>query len=350
MKSVQCLLASAGLMLGLCLPTVASADCVDGVRAISDAEREFTERATAALLSLLPAPPPDTAWRGSPPDPRQPARLPSFCKGTAIGQFEVSVGAAYLFNWPKSEADRRALERRALLDQIQALEKLPPEQEARHRELTERAREAYGSQPKARRGGPPLSESDQRLADQKVAEGKALTEQAAALQRGHQARVQPQVAALQAQAEALRNYPQELQVGLRINGRRFEPAGANEQRRDHGTPRGAGLLVHNVSLLVTGPEGAPRQRLWEAVDGARLQALVGAPLPPVAESQARAAARLAGAAPGVAAPAVDVPAAQAAPPAAASAPARVAEAPAATAPVVQQAARAAEKLKGLLGR
>jgi len=58
------------------------------------------------------------------------------------------------------------------------------------------------------------------------------------------------------------------------------------------SPKGsAGLKVNNVVWRVSGSDSPLRQALVDSIDRARLQALVGKPLPSVAESRALAAQR-----------------------------------------------------------
>ncbi|MFO1221045.1 MAG: hypothetical protein U1E89_22005 [Burkholderiaceae bacterium] len=374
--------AAVALALGLMLAGMAHADCVDGVRATTAAELEFNAKAWAALVALLPAAPPNTAMRGAAPDASKPERTPSFCRGEREGAFEVVVGKGYLFTWPRADADRMSNERKQLLEQVRVLETLPPDQAARYDALVQQSRDAYKDQPRAKRGGPPLSSADQQLSDRKGAEAKALYDQAQAILNAHLASVAPEASALRAKADALQTYPQELGVQLRLNASRPDATvdPKRVQLHIHGEPHKGGLVVHNVTVAVGGPEGGARQRLWEALDHARIKALVGAPLPGVADSAARAAANLAAASPaqaGAASPASTQPptpsstAAQAAatPPAAPRPTAPAADArPGSAAPTPaasrqDEAARPADapalakdavntvnKLKGLLGR
>jgi hypothetical protein len=118
--------------------------------------------------------------------------------------------------------------------------------------------------------------------------------------------------------------------------------------------RSAGLKVNNVVWKVEGSDSPLRQALADAIDRARLQALVGKPLPSVAESQALAAqavpATVAGstaATPAATAtPAARSPATE---PAAANSPAGAAPGPAGTEPM-RDAADTVNKLRGLFGR
>lgn len=339
----------------------ARADCVDGTREITAAERDFFERAVAALVASIPATPANMELRGKPHDFKAPPRLPSLCKGRREGDFEVGVSAAYLFRWPKADADRMSAERKQLLDQIHALEALPPEQAARHQQLTEQSRAAYNSQPKAKRGGPPLSDADRKRAEQKVAEGRALEDHAKAIERAHLANVKAQTDALRANAGALQTFPQELQVTFGMNVRQFAAADARVVSTNFGNPspnRSAGLKVNNAIAIVSGPQGAPRQTLFDAIEQTRLRGLIGEPLPAVAASEAGAAARMspsttptANAAPGVAQDAATASTATTATPANPS-PANKKEAPnkADASITAQDAANAVNRLKRLFGR
>jgi hypothetical protein len=70
------------------------------------------------------------------------------------------------------------------------------------------------------------------------------------------------------------------------------PAGSGGLSEAYGTAsprRSAGLQVNNVVGKVDGSDSPLRKTLADAIDRTRLQALVGKPLPSVAESQALAA-------------------------------------------------------------
>lgn len=138
------------------------------------------------------------------------------------------------------------------------------------------------------------------------------------------------------------------------------PAAATVLVGAYGSPspkRSAALTVNNVVWKVSGSDSPLRQALADAIDRTRLQALVGKPLPSVAESQSLASqavpATVAGAAPvAPAAPVQNVPAkqtaAQPAAPANPSAPAAPGQA-AASEPV-KDAVDTVNKLRGLFGR
>ena len=149
-------------------------------------------------------------------------------------------------------------------------------------------------------------------------------------------------------------------VSVAINVTRL-PAADNVLLAAYGSAspnRSAGLKVNNVVWRVSGSDSPLRQALAAAIDRTRLQALVGKPLPSVAESQALAAqavpATVAGtpaAAP--AAPAPNVPTTQTAtqPPVAPpnpSAPAAPGQPPASE--PVKDAVDTVNKLRGLFGR
>jgi hypothetical protein len=80
-------------------------------------------------------------------------------------------------------------------------------------------------------------------------------------------------------------------VSMAINVQRL-PAAAGPLSAAYGAAsprRSAGLKVHNVVWTVSGSDSPLRQALVDAIDRARLEALVGKPLPSVAESEALAA-------------------------------------------------------------
>lgn len=363
----------AACVLGTLLAApVARADCVDGVREATPAELEFAARAQAALAAALPAPTVDSERRGAPHDFASRPR-PTLCKGQREGDFSVGVQASYLYRFTQAQADRMHAQRKLVEQQIEEIERLPPEKEAQRRQLLDQMRAAYDSAPRRNRKDPPLTPEQQAQADRAAAEGRRLEDAAHRVAAEHRAGVKPQTDPLRAQARRLEPFPQDITVRIDLN--RELPAEAAAQQLSFGAAsprRSAGLKVHNVSFAVTGPEGAARQAFFEAVDRAYLKTLVGQPLPDVAASRARAA-QTAAAAP-VAATPEPLPAAAAAavpgatvtqpaattarPTAAATATERAPAArdepkkaePAPSTPTVQDAAKAVGKLRGLFGR
>jgi hypothetical protein len=120
--------------------------------------------------------------------------------------------------------------------------------------------------------------------------------------------------------------------------------------------RSAGLKVNNVVWTVSGSDSPLRQALVDQIDRARLEAMVGKPLPSVAESQALASqavpATIAGPAPAPSSPAAQTtaqPATQTATqPANPSAPAPAGQA--SSSDTVKDTVDTVNKLRGLFGR
>lgn len=285
----------AALLLAAVSP--ARADCVDGTRPPSAAELEFAARAQAALAAALPPPIADSERRGAPYDFAQQPRL-SFCRGMPEGAFSIGVQGAYLYRFPRAEADRMTAERKRIEQQIEQIEQLPPEREAQRQQILAQMRAAYDSAPRRARRDPPFTAEQQAAADRANAEGRRLEDAANKVAFDHRASVKPQTEPLRAQAKALETFPQEIAVRLALNLERFADSGP--QTASFGAPsarRSAGLRVHNVALAVTGPEGEARQAFFAAVDRHYLQALVGQAPPELAASQARAARLVAAAIP-----------------------------------------------------
>jgi hypothetical protein len=358
----------------LLLAPSARADCVDGVRDATKAELEFAARAHAALVAGLPALPSPIIRQGAPRDPLERVRL-SFCRGQAVGDFDVGVSEGSRYEFTPAEANDRSQRRRDLLRQIEQIEQLPPEKEAQRKALLDQARAAYDAAPRRGRKDPPFTPEQQALADKQSAEGRRFEDAARQVESDHRASVRAQTAPLRSQADELQQGPQMLSVSLRMNTTSFPQAGANAEVVTFGTPsakRSAGLVVHNIVVTVGGPDGPARRALLEAVDRNYLQSLIGKAPPEVAASQARIAAVAAAAPPPAVQPSVGVAAAAA--PAAATAGAAAAAAaaarpattpaaaPAAPPPpreeqkkaepstTAQDAANAVNKLRGLLGR
>jgi hypothetical protein len=112
--------------------------------------------------------------------------------------------------------------------------------------------------------------------------------------------------------------------------------------------RSAGLKVNNVVWTVSGSDSPLRQTLVDSIDRTRLQAMVGKPLPSVAESRALAAqavpASVAAAGPAAAASAPSTPATQSGTEAAAPNPSAPASEP------IKDAVDTVNKLRSLFGR
>lgn len=270
------------------LSGVASADCVDGVRDATPAELGFAVRAEAALAAALPAPVANSERRGAPYDFSRQPRL-SFCSGTGEGAFSSNVSGGYLYKFPKAEADRMYAERKSLEKQIEELEKLPPEKEGQHKQLLAQMRTVYDGAPRRSRKDPPFTAEQQAQADRANAEGRKLEEAANKFVADHKAGVKPQSDPLRARAKRLETFPQEITVRLGMNVERFPEASPTTATFGVASARRSeGLRVHNVILLVEGPEGPARQALFDAVDKDYVRGLVGQPLPDVAASKARA--------------------------------------------------------------
>lgn len=264
------------------------ADCVDGVREATPAELTFAARAEAALAAVLPAPIVGSERRGAPYDFSRQPRL-SFCKGDREGAFSPVMAGGYLYKFPKAEADRLYAERKAVEKQIDDLEQLPPEKEAQYKALLSQMRAAYDAAPRRSRKDPLFTAEQQAQVERANAEGRKLEEASNKVVAEHKASVRAQADQLRAQAKKLETFPQEITVRVGMNVERFPEL--NNVTATAGAPsahRSAGLAVHNVVLVVDGPEGAARQALFDAIDRVYLQGLVGQPLPEIEASKSRA--------------------------------------------------------------
>jgi hypothetical protein len=138
-------------------------------------------------------------------------------------------------------------------------------------------------------------------------------------------------------------------VSVAINARELPATDGGVLSAAYGTasPKlSAALTVNNVVWQVSGSDSPLRKMLADSMDRTRLQALVGKPLPSVADSQALAAKAVPAAQAAAAKPAV--PANPSAPAAAPSQPAAPTQ-PAASEPM-KDAVDTVNKLRGLFGR
>ncbi|MCZ8133229.1 MAG: hypothetical protein O9284_18335 [Steroidobacteraceae bacterium] len=283
--------APAALLTGLLTAGAAAADCVDGVRAATTAEQEFSARAAAALAAALPraAAPLSLAHAA---DVAARARSLSLCAGTAIGGFEVSTGATYVRTFTPAEAATRDAKRRALEQRMEEMKRLPPELQARQDELLRQAKAVYDTVPRRSRKDPPFTPEQQAIVDQRSAEGRALEDRARAVEHEHVRSLEAQLKPLRDEASALQNSPQQLAVQLLVNAPEYRLRDIGDAQVASFGPMlkrpGGGLAVKQVAVIVRGPAGIARQAVLDGIDQAYLKSLLGQPLPSVEESTARA--------------------------------------------------------------
>jgi hypothetical protein len=286
---------------------IARADCVDGMRDMTAAERAYHQRGVAALAAALPGPPAGAERKGRPFDFKAPSLSAgaSVC-GAALGNFNVTADAGYLYTFPKAEADRLYVERRAVVERIRAIEALPPDKAAEMKAIEDQVRATYAQMPTRKRSDPPFTPEQQALVNQKTAEARVFEQKAREVRWAHELAVKPQIDPLKDEERRLETNPQDFGIFLKINVDRPPPVGATpwEEVAVFGAPansRAANLRIVNVVLQVRGPPGPARTALFNAVDSAWLKTLVGQAPPEVAASEAQAA-RLAAAAPAAVAP------------------------------------------------
>jgi hypothetical protein len=269
--------------------------CVGGYRAYTPAEVEFMQRAHAALVAGLPeAVRPIERRVPNRPEPALRVGRPGgdVCRDVQIGSFSVSTVDGFLYRYSPEEASARSQQRAALLRQVEELEKLPPDKEARRRELETQMRAAYASAPRRNRSDPPLTPEQQAQADRASAEGRRLEDAMRRVESEHRASVKPQTDPLNARADTLQQGPQLFSVGLGMNVRSFGDPLPPERglRITFGVPspkQSASLQPINIVVNVEGPAGPARDALVSLIDRDYLAGLIGKPLPDVPTSQKR---------------------------------------------------------------
>ena len=345
--------------------TVAFADCES--RKTLPAETAFNARAMAALVAALPpAPAGVVAVDAKPFDFKNPPAIYSvLCEGTKEGEFSVTARRQYVRK--HSEAERRQLQANydALTAQLHALKKTPPDKAAEQQTLRQQSNAAWQATRDAEKAG---DKAAALASDEKY---RSLRNQADAIDAQHQASVRPRLSDLDQRRTAIDLVSQKVDIVIGMNLQRLPTANDRALVGSHGAAspgKSVGLKVHNVAWSAVGADGPLRQSLAAAMDRARLQALLGKPLPSEAESEALAAkatpalvpdmqagaptieqtsttttatARTAAAERGAAAPATA--------PASSPSPSPPAAAPPAAEPV-KKAADAVNLLRGLLGR
>ena len=342
--------AAAIATLALGWPLLAAADCVDGVRNPRPAEQEFHGRAIAALVAALPPAPLGAKLTGTQHDFKRLPAIGALCKEQKEGDFALEVSRSYVVAYSEDEFKRRRAERTAINDQLYALTLLPPDQKAQRDALEQKASAGYTATDAARKAG------DQAGAKARETEAHGLSQQARDLQKKHEEATKPQADALRKRLEGIDIEGQKAAVRLAMNVTRLPGANPTIPLAAYGTAspgKSAGLKVYNVVWSVSGTDTPLRQALAAVIDGARLQALVGKPLP--AESESEALAMKAAAAVPATLMTAPSPAPGSAPAAAAPTPPAptAATAPAAPEPAtepVKKAVDAVNVLRGLFGR
>ena len=355
--------------LVLAWPILASADCT--LRPTRAAETEFNSRAMAALVAAFPpAPAGVTTVVDRPFDFKKPPGIYAvLCEGTKEGEFSITTRRQYIRKHSEAERKYWSAQYDAVTAEFHALKKLPPEKEAEEKALRQQSNAAYQAMRDAEKAG------DKAAAKERDAEYRALRNQADGVETQHRESVKAQTSELDKRRIAIELERQTAYVVLSMNLQRLPAARTDNSSGAYGAAsRGmsAGLQMHNVSFSVdgvNGVDGSLRQALSGAIDSARLQALVGKPLPSVAQSEAYAAAAVAVTVPDIAMdgmPAAPVssastgasppsPSSSSAPaPAPAPAPARQAAAapkpPGPAADPLKKGLEAVNMLRGLLGR
>lgn len=327
----------------LALAPTAQADCTS--REATQAEKQFGDRLSAALLAAMPAAP-TNMWL--PAAPR--VAMGTLCKDTPVGDLQARVNARYHYRLSPAEAEKLTRERRDLEAQMSALKVLPPDLKREYDAIDAQAQQAFREARNAEKDG------NKPLATQKYNESSTLGTQRDAVRKRHLDATKPQFDAVEAKWRALPAELGEFDVVLKANGYDTKPA-ANELDLMLGklpSPQGGkGFRVYGLQAVVSGPSNNAEQRraLIGGFDRARLQALIDGPPP---ETPAPAAWSVGGppqvasagsATPAASAPAAPAVTAQPTAPAAQPAPVAIPQ-PDAT----QQAKDAVNKLRGLLGR
>jgi hypothetical protein len=197
-----------------------------------------------------------------------------------------------MYAFTREEAAARSEQRRALLRQVEELEKLPPEKEAQRRDLEAQMRAAYAAAPTRSRKDPPFTAEQQAQVDRAQVEGRRLEEAMRRVESEHRASVKPQTDPLRARADEFQQGPQLFAVSIGMNVARLPesiPAarGAVLSFGPASPRQSATLQPVNVVVTVEGPAGPARDALVGLVDRAYLEGLLGRPLPEVAGSKQR---------------------------------------------------------------
>lgn len=234
-----CLLAALGC-------ASAYADCVDGSRAVTDAERTYHDATMRRLQAVVPAAPAGWQLDNKPVYPLG----NSACKGSDFSRVSLHVNYA---NLEMIQASRERSEQ--MRKEIVELRKLPAGQQAEMNELSKQSRALQRERPKFRAAGDKdgLQELETRI--------KELDRKWAAIRRAHEESIQPQIQQLTRKfvaSEEGRNYY--VRVTVTVNDP--SPAGAAMAL---GKAAGPGVLrIGSVTLRAEGEPAMVAQitKLW----------------------------------------------------------------------------------------
>ena len=266
--------------------TAAFADCT--LRATRPVETAFNARAMAALVAALPpAPAGVLAVDAKPFDFKNPPAIYEvLCEGSKEGEFSITARRQYTRKHSEAERKYWSAQYDALTAQFHALKKTPPDKAAEQQVLRQQSNAAWQATRDAEKAG---DKTAAQASDEKY---RSLRNQADAIDAQHVASVKPQLTELDRRRIAIDLERQQVEVVVGMNLQRLPTANERAVVGVHGAAspgKSVGLKVHNVAWSAVGADGPLRQTLAAAMGSARLQALVGQPLPSEAESGAVAA-------------------------------------------------------------
>ena len=272
--------------LALSWPLLAAADCT--MRKPKAAEIDFNTRAMAALMATLPPAPAGVQMsEGKSYDFKKvPDVYEVLCDFSKEGDFSVSARRSYLRKHTEAERKYWDTQYEAVQTQAGVLRKLPAEKVAQEKALRQQSNIAWQATRDAEKAG------DKATAQARDAEYRALRNQADAIQNAHEASVKPQLDELNRRRTGIDLADQRVEIVIAMNLQRLPTANERTVVGSQGAAspgKSAGLRVNNVVWSVGGTDGSLRQALAGAIDRARLEALMGKPLPSAAESEAYAA-------------------------------------------------------------
>lgn len=189
------------LILFLSCGAYAWADCVDGTRQTTEAERQFYVQTLSSLKSSLPQAP--AGWRLE--DRTIIAAPTSVCTGSALrATYEVR------YYWDTGIAEQRATQQE-FESKIVALRQLPADLQKQSDDLGRQSRDLAREARK-------LIATDKAQADKLMAESQQLARQAHDIRQAHMTSIAPQLTALSyAQSEALSKISTEIRLRIAVN-------------------------------------------------------------------------------------------------------------------------------------
>jgi hypothetical protein len=233
------------------------ADCVDGVRPLTAAEKKAWDEVAAAINAALPAAPPSWKYYGNGWGPEAKDMTPTPCSSSPVGSFfPLRLDITYRWvNPPARKVYPEDAEIKKLEDEITALQVMPPDVRKQYNDVMAQQSEKRRASRAAEKAG--NKEEGSKL----WKEADEISKGADKIKEDYTASIAPKIQERQAKIKELSarvpKWDTEVHLRLLVNDKeKIPPAGKglNEDVYAWGSkaPAKPGVAVQNVVLTVSG--------------------------------------------------------------------------------------------------